>query len=202
MTSESSASEGGGGRRLPAADLARVAVFAALIGALGLPGQLTLFGSPVPITAQSLGVMLAGALLGAWRAFLACLTFCAVVIAGLPLLAGGLGGLAALTSPRTGFFLGFPVAALVIGWLTERLLPLPRYRFWPGFLAAVLGGIVVLYLCGIPVMVWRTDTGLFGTVASLVQYVPGDLLKATVTALVARQVYRAYPELVGRGGRA
>lgn len=191
-----------GGRRLDAADLARVAVFAALIGALGLPGQLTLFGNPVPITAQSLGVMLAGALLGAWRGALACLAFCAVVIAGLPLLAGGLGGLAALTSPRTGFFLGFPVGAFVVGWLTERLMALPRYRFWPGFVAAVVGGIAVVYLCGVPVMVWRTDTGLVGTITALVQYVPGDLLKATVTALVARQVYRAYPGLVRRGGRA
>ncbi|MEV4089557.1 hypothetical protein AB0J43_55760 [Nonomuraea fuscirosea] len=46
-------------RRFPTGDLARVAVFAALIAVLGLPGTLNVFGNVVPITLQTLGVMLA-----------------------------------------------------------------------------------------------------------------------------------------------
>ncbi|MDN6299651.1 MAG: biotin transporter BioY, partial [Micrococcaceae bacterium] len=53
-------------RRLEATDLARIAVFTAIVAVLGLPGGLSVFGS-VPITAQTLGVMLAGAVLGPWR---------------------------------------------------------------------------------------------------------------------------------------
>ncbi|MFZ0157482.1 MAG: biotin transporter BioY, partial [Kineosporiaceae bacterium] len=65
-------------------DLALVAVFAALIAALGLAGVIYPFGSVVPITAQTLGVMLAGSILGARRGVLAVLTFLVLVAAGLP----------------------------------------------------------------------------------------------------------------------
>ena len=53
-----------------------------------------MLGNPVPITLQTMGVMLAGSVLGARRGALAVLTFLALVAAGLPLLAGGRGGLA------------------------------------------------------------------------------------------------------------
>ncbi|WP_231556313.1 hypothetical protein [Cryobacterium sp. MLB-32] len=55
-------------RTLSARDLAQIAIFAALIAALGLPGALALGGVAVPLTFQSLGVMLAGAVLGARKA--------------------------------------------------------------------------------------------------------------------------------------
>lgn len=186
--------------RLSAADLARVAVLAALIAALGLPGTLTVFGSAVPITAQSLGVMLSGALLGARRGFLACLVFVALVAAGLPLLAGGRGGMAVLTGPTAGYLLAFPLVALVIGWLTERTMP--RYRVWAGILINIVGGVGVMYACGVPVHAWRVDSGLIAAVQSTVQFLPGDLIKAVVAALVASQVHRAYPGLIARDRNA
>src|SRR5664279_1434893 len=64
--------------RLPARDLALIAVFAALIAALGLVPVLQPFGTIAPITAQTLGVMLAGSILGARRGALAVITFLAV----------------------------------------------------------------------------------------------------------------------------
>ena len=79
-------------RRLDATDLARVAVVAAIVAVLGLPGGFSLFGA-VPITAQTLGVMLAGALLGPWLGALSMAVLLALVAAGLPLLAGGRGGI-------------------------------------------------------------------------------------------------------------
>lgn len=181
--------------RLHGADLARIAVFAALIAALGLPGTLSPFGSAVPITAQTLGVMLAGALLGARRGALACVVFLALVAAGLPLLAGGRGGWGVFTGPSAGYLLGWPLGALVIGLLTERMV---RYRFWPGLAATVVGGIVVVYAVGVPVQAARVGSGLLAVAQAATQYLPGDLIKAVVTALVARQVHRAYPGLVGR----
>ncbi|MEK8225165.1 biotin transporter BioY [Oerskovia sp. M15] len=81
--------------RISASDAARIATFAALTAVLGMPGSIALFGNAVPITLQTLGIMLAGALLGAWRGALAMLTFLALVAAGLPLLS------AAAAAPRS-----------------------------------------------------------------------------------------------------
>lgn len=180
--------------RLDAKDLARIAVFAALIAALGLPGTLTPFGASVPITAQTLGVMLAGAVLGARRGFLAVLVFLVLVLAGLPLLAGGRGGLGVLTGPSAGYLLAFPVGAFVVGWLVQRRVPNPPT--WWVFFASVAGGIIVVYAAGIPVQAWRTGTSsLFAALTGAAIFLPGDLIKAAVCAGVATGVHRAYPVL-------
>ena len=185
-----------GRSRLYAADLAQIAVFAALIAALGLPGVLTPFGNAVPITAQTLGVMLAGALLGARRGALAVMVFLALVAAGLPLLAGWRGGLGLFAGASAGYLFGWPLGAFVIGLITDRMLP--RYRFWPGLAANVLGGIIVIYAVGIPVQSWRLGSTLLAIVQGAGSYLPGDILKAVITATVAQQVYRAYPGLAER----
>src|SRR4051794_22493539 len=134
-------------RRLTSRDLALVAVFVGIMAALGLVPAFFPFGSSVPITAQSLGVMLAGAILGARRGAPSLVVFLAFAVVGLPLLAGGVGGLGLFAPPRVGFLVGFPFAAYVVGLLTERAgtpYSVPR-----GFLANVAGGVVVLYAFGI-----------------------------------------------------
>ncbi len=181
-------------RRLGSRDLALVASFAALIAVLGLPGSLYLFGNPVPVTLQTLGVMLAGSLLGARRGALAVLTFLALVAAGLPLLSGGRGGLAVLVGPSAGYLVGWVLGALVIGWLAQRSLP--AYPLWWGALANVAGGIGVVYLLGIPVQAQVLGTGgILATGIAAVVYLPGDLLKVVVATSVAAAVHRAVPEL-------
>lgn len=75
-----------------------IALFAALIAVLGLIPKITLM-SGVPITAQSLGVMLCGTVLGARRGALAVLLFLLLVALGLPLLAGGRAGWASSSRP-------------------------------------------------------------------------------------------------------
>ncbi len=84
--------------RLDATDLARVAVLAAVVAVLGLPGSISVLGG-VPITAQTLGVMLAGAVLGARLGALALAVLLALVAVGLPLLSGGTGGLGVSSDP-------------------------------------------------------------------------------------------------------
>jgi biotin transport system substrate-specific component len=178
--------------RLNARDLALVATFAALIAVLGLPGQLNLFGNAVPITAQTLGVMLAGSLLGARRGALAVLVFCVLVVLGLPLLAGGRGGLGVLTAPPAGFFLGFTPGALVIGLI----MGLWRGRFALGWavLANIVGGILVVYAFGIPIQAWISHAPLSKIAVADAIFLPGDLVKAVVAAVIARGVFRAYPQ--------
>jgi len=89
-----------------------IALFAALIAALGLLPTFFL-ASGIPITAQSLGVMLCGTILGAKRGALAVVLFLVLVAVGLPLLAGGRGGLGVFTTPWAGFLFGFPIAAFL-----------------------------------------------------------------------------------------
>ncbi|GHF53673.1 biotin transport system substrate-specific component [Amycolatopsis bartoniae] len=172
-------------------DLALIALFAALIAVLGLPGSFALFGAAVPITAQSLGVMLAGSVLGARRGTLAVLTFLVLVAAGLPLLPGGRGGVAVFAGASAGYLVGWLLGAFVTGWLVTKVT---RRRKLPWLIVAnVLGGIVAIYLIGIPVTAWRVGSGLVATVVSAVQYLPGDAIKVVVSALITAAVYRAYP---------
>ncbi|WP_146588707.1 biotin transporter BioY [Puniceibacterium confluentis] len=173
-------------------NLALIALFAALIAALGLIPKLTLaFG--VPITAQSMGVMLCGTVLGARRGALAVLLFLALVALGLPLLAGGRGGLGVFASPTVGFLIGFPVAAFVTGFIVER---------WRGnlalvsALASVIGGILVLYVFGIAGLAFMLDKTLTEAALLVTAFIPGDLIKAGLAGGITSGLARARPESV------
>ncbi|MCW2758337.1 MAG: BioY protein [Nocardioidaceae bacterium] len=182
--------------RLSSRDLALVATFAGIVAALGVVPAVYPFSATVPITAQSLGVMLAGAVIGARRGALSLLLFLALVALGLPLLAGGRGGLGVFAGPSVGYLVGYPVAAYVVGWLTERR-GAPYGLAW-GVAANVVGGIVVLYAIGIPGTSWRADISIVAATTSSGFYVLGDLAKAVLAALVARGVHQAYPGLLRR----
>ncbi|ASU86375.1 biotin transporter BioY [Nocardiopsis gilva YIM 90087] len=146
---------------------------------------------PVPITLQTLGVMLAPSLLGAKRGTLAILTFLALTLAGLPLLPCGRGGVAPFLGPTGGYLLGWVVGALVIGLIAQRMMP--RYRFWAGFGANIIGGMGVIYLVGVPWTAVVVGDGLLATAYAAVVFLPGDLVKAALAAAIATAVYRAYP---------
>jgi biotin transport system substrate-specific component len=179
-------------RRRPVRDLAYIATFAAIVAALGLVPPVTLPVIAVPVTAQSLGVMLAGAVLGARRAFWSLLLFVALVALGLPLLAGGRGGLGVFVGPSAGFVIGFPFAAYAVGWFTERLCPDGTYRLGRGIVAALLGGVGVLYVFGAAGFMIVTRLSPLPVLI----FIPGDIVKAVLAALVARGVHAAYPGLL------
>jgi len=181
-------------RRLAARDLALVAVFAALIAAFGLFGAFYPFGTSVPITAQTLGVMLAGSIIGGRRGALAVVVFLVLVAAGLPLLAGGRGGLAVFTGASAGYLIGWVPGAYVIG----RIIELWRRGFalaW-ALIANVVGGIVVIYAFGVPVVAKVTDVSLVHALDAATVFIPGDLIKAVVAAVIASGVHRGYPVLL------
>lgn len=183
--------------RNSARDLAQIAIFAALIAALGVPGSIPIGALPVPITLQTLAVMLAGAVLGARKGFFAVLLFCTLTAAGLPLLSGGRGGISWFTTaPSAGYLYGWMLGVAVIGYLTAKILP--RYRLWLALPATALGGIVAIYALGVPVTALNTHTPLWAAVVDCLKFLPGDLLKVVITVLVARQVHRAYPNLLTR----
>jgi biotin transport system substrate-specific component len=94
-------------------------------------------------------------------------------------------------TPRAGFLVGFPIAAFATGWITERIAV--PYRLLPGVVANVLGGIVILYVPGILGIALMGKLSLEAAAAAALVFVPGDLVKAVLAAVLARGVHRAYP---------
>lgn len=172
-------------------DLARVALFAAVTAALGLIPPIVVPVVPVPITAQTLGLMLAGAILGARKAAASQLVFVVLVAAGLPFLAGGRGGLGVLLGPSGGFVLAFPVGAFVVGWITQQWWD--RFSLWRAGVATMAGGVVGIYAIGVPYLALVGDLSLRQALIGSLVFLPGDILKAGLAASVAATVRRAYP---------
>ncbi len=172
--------------------ITHIALMAALLAALALIPQIQLpFG--VPVTAVSLGVMLSGAVLGARNGFLAVVLYLLLGLAGLPIFSGGGSGIAAFTRPSAGFLIGYPFAALVIGWLVERTtLPVG----WAAGAASVIGGIAVLYAFGIPFLAWSLDVTLARAMYLCGALLPGDVIKAVLTGLITASLAKARPAAV------
>lgn len=182
-------------------DIVLIALFAAIIVVLGLLPPITLGFIPVPITAQSLGVMLAGCILGAKRGATAVLLVLLLVAIGLPVLSGGRGGLAVFAGPTAGYLVGWVFGAFVCGLIAERLVreEQPELSQFLSFLAAaVIGGIGVVYLFGMPWLAYMSGKAFFETAAAALVFLPGDLIKAFVAMLAGRAVLAGYPLLPQR----
>jgi biotin transport system substrate-specific component len=150
--------------------------------------------SPVPITGQTLAVLLAGALLGSRRGTLCLLLYLAEGAVGLPVFAGGRAGLGHLVGPTGGYLFGFVASAFLIGRLADR----GWCRRAPTTVAAMILGNAVTYAFGLP---WLA--GVVGAeralALGLLPFIPGDLLKVLLAGGLLPSGWR----LVGRaaGGR-
>lgn len=181
--------------RFDVRDITRIAVFAAIIAVLGLPGAIPVFGGAVPITAQTLGVMLAGVVLGPWRGAAAVVIFEVLVLVGLPLLSGGHGGAGVFVGPTAGYLIGWIFGAFVIGAIVRADRRRPTW--WRVALGCFVGGIGVVYAFGVPVQSLVTGLPLGPTALSSAVYLPGDVLKIVVATLIALTLWRAYPRAFG-----
>ncbi len=114
--------------------------------------------SPVPITLQTLAVLLCGALLGSRAGALAQLVYIAEGLAGLPVGAGGNSGLPWLLGPTGGYVIGFVAAAFVTGLMVERGW---GDRIWRLAVAMVVGNVVI-YLLGVPWLYFSVFVGAGG----------------------------------------
>lgn len=178
----------------PARDLALIAVFAGVTAALGLIPPIYVPISPAPITAQSLGVILAGAILGGRRGLASQGLFMALVALGLPLLAGGRGGIGVFFGVTWSFLIAYVVAAGAIGWATYRLGA--PYSLWKGLAINVVLGMVLIYALGIPGMVVTGKLTFVQAIVANLPFLPGDLIKCVIAALVAKGVHSAVPGLL------
>jgi biotin transport system substrate-specific component len=178
-------------------DTALVAVFAALVVVLSLLPGIAL--GPVPITLQTLGVLLAGLVLGPWRGATACLLYLLLGFVGLPVFSGGASGLGVLAGASAGYLVSFPVGALVAGALARASTRWGWQLSLGVLVVAGVAGTAVIHAAGILGLV---RAGAFDTLTSAAAFDatfwPGDLLKAVVAAAIAATVHRAYPALLGR----
>lgn len=157
--------------------LAVVAVFTVLTA---LAARVVIPMEPVPLTLQPLAVMLAGLVLG-WRdGALSQLAYLALLAAGLPFDARGMGA-AALVGPTAGYLFGFVAAAAVTGYLAQS----GANHLWRRWLASVVG-VLVLYAVGLPYM--KLVTGLNWDAAwnaGVALFIVPDLAKAVIAAALS-----------------
>lgn len=129
--------------------------------------------TPVPLTGQTLAVLLSGAVLGSRRGALSMASYVGAGTVGLPVFAGGGSGLFWQLASG-GYLIGFVVAAFLVGWCVER-----GWDRGPWLPTAMLLGNAVIYVPGLLQLgffVGWEDVLTLG----LYPFVPGDLLKLYV----------------------
>ena len=188
--------------RTAASSMAQVALFAALMAVLGLIPKIDL-PMGVPITVQSLGVMLAGVLLGPKRGFQAMALFLLAVAAGLPLLSGGRGGIGVFMAPSAGYLIGYAPAALIAG-LIMRAMPQrsPALIALGAFIASLIGGLLALHAMGVAGLMLMAQMSLKQALITTLAFVPGDLIKCVLCAVITHTVARGLPDWQFGGRRA
>jgi biotin transport system substrate-specific component len=155
--------------------------------------------SPVPVTGQTFAVLLAGVLLGRWWGGISMALYVVLGIAGVPWFQGLNGGLSYLAGPTGGYIVGFILAALFLGYFTDKYV---RSRSFLSMLGLMLfANFILIYVPGLLQLgLWlslvqgepASFTALLGM--GLVPFLAGDITKAVVAAAIARGVTpkRAY----------
>ena len=158
-----------------AKDIVLILSFAILTG---VAANLKVEIGQVPITMQTVIVLLAGALLGRKRGALSQLLYLLGGLSGFPWFSRG-GGITYILSPTFGYILGFMLAAFLVGSLNEKI----RNKNIGNVLLVMLLGNIVIY---IPGLLWLAGFIGFSKILAvgLFPFVLGDLLKMVLAALI------------------
>ncbi|HXF22293.1 MAG TPA: biotin transporter BioY [Streptosporangiaceae bacterium] len=171
--------------------VAGAAAFIGLLAQISIPLSFT----PVPITGQTLGVLLAGTALGWWRAGAALVLYAVAGVAGVPWFAGHSSGYA---SASFGYIVGFVAAAVLCGYLAGRGADRSVLRSLPAMIAAE----VVIYAFGLTWLAIDLHLGASATIAAgLTPFLAGDAIKAAIAAgLLPAAWWLAGPRRGGASG--
>ena len=136
---------------------------------------------PVPITGQTLAVLLVGSALGALRGTLSMLLYAVLGIVGLPVFSGADSGITVILGPTGGYIVGFVFAAAFTGWIAQRSWDRKILRSILGF----LGGTVATFAIGLPWLALSLGLNLEQTlVAGLYPFIIGGVVKMVIAASV------------------
>jgi len=161
---------------LPASRVRDIALVAGGAALTGLAAQISVPvpGSPVPVTGQTLAVLLVGTALGAGRGFLSLALYALAGMAGVPWFAQGTSG---ATAPSFGYILGMILAATVVGALARRGADRTALRT----AGAMLLGEAIIYAVGVPYLALATGMSASAAIAAgLVPFLIGDAVKAAL----------------------
>ena len=161
----------------------RMTVYASLLAALIAAGAyLALPIGPVPIVLQNFFVFLSGLLLGPrWGAASVGVYLMAGAL-GLPVFAGGIGGIGRFAGPTGGYLLGYLPAVYVIGWISKK----SKGRGALDVLAMVCGSIVI-YGCGVSWLKILSGMTLAKTLAvGMYPFILGDGLKIAAAVPIVK----------------
>ena len=161
----------------------RMTVYASLLAALTAAGAyLSIPIGPVPIVLQNMFVLLSGLLLGSRWGLASVGVYILAGAFGLPVFAGGLGGISRIAGPTGGYLLGYLPAVYVIGLITEKLKINIIFD-----VIAMICGCIIIYVCGVT---WLKDlTGMTWSKTLMVGMYPfviGDVLKIAAAAAIAK----------------
>jgi biotin transport system substrate-specific component len=189
--------------RWNATDLGLIAVFAALVAGSALIAAIPVGGFGVPITLQTLAVMLTGLALGPGRAFAAVGLYVLLGLAGLPIFSGGRSGLGVLAGPSAGYILAFPLAAAAVGGLTAVVLRRTagragRLRAVLLFVAAMVSSIIFVHGLGVLGMMLNAKLDFSKAFLADLAFYPGDLIKNALAVTIALSLHKAFPDLLLR----
>ncbi|MEL0626882.1 biotin transporter BioY [Salinibacterium amurskyense] len=170
-----------------------VVFIAAAAGFTAIAAQLVVPLNPVPITAQTLAVMIVGLSLGATRAALAMLLYAALGLSGLPVFSNAQGGADVVAGTSGGYIIGYIAAAWLIGALAERGW---NKTFWPAALASIIGSIVIYAFGMMGIARVRSEAGEDFSLAYLftigvAPFIVGALLKVTIAAALLSFTWKA-----------
>ncbi|MBX9472384.1 biotin transporter BioY [Microcella sp.] len=149
----------------------------------GILAQVSVPLWPVPITGQTLAVLLVGTSLGAARGSLSLAVYALLGMAGVPWFSDQTGGWGVIVGPTGGYILGFIAAAALTGWLAERRWD----RRWFGALVSLSAGTVVVFAFGLPWLAFSLGLNLEQTLqAGLFPFLIGGAIKAVIAAGLIR----------------
>ncbi len=141
--------------------------------------------SPVPITGQTLGVLVIGMALGRVRGTAVVMAYLLEGAAGLPVFANGTAGVAVLFGPTGGYLLGFALTAFVVGYLADKGWD---HSILTSGLAMVFG-TVIIFASG---LAWLSRFVGFDAVIAmgLTPFIPGALIKIGLASVILPSVWR------------
>jgi biotin transport system substrate-specific component len=169
--------------------LLRIVLVTTGVGVLAASAWISVPFYPVPMTLQTLAVLLVGGFLGPRLGVAAVTSYLALGLAGAPVFHSGLGGPALLAGPTGGYLMGFVPAAFLMGLASRRLGTLSAGRFTKLHkMALLIGGAVAaeaaIYALGLPWLTFTTVKAPGVAVAvGLIPFLLGDLVKTAVAVM-------------------
>ena len=163
----------------------RMTAYASLLAALTAVGAyIAIPIGPVPIVLQNLFVYLTGLLLGSRWGMMGIAAYLLAGAVGLPVFAGGKGGIGHLVGPTGGYLLGFLPAVAIIGIVTEKT----EGKILFG-IAALIAATAVIYACGITWLSIVTGmTVVHSLLVGMVPFLIGDAVKIAAALFIARSL--------------